>query len=150
MPETRVFQGVLSGEVTFRAKDRRFARLFRDAVRRPPKSVPKISTLREVALSNHPTKTTVGLTRYSKVRFLLLFARPKQTITFYSDLLDALSDKAAEAVIAHELAHAWLNEHVAPEESPAREKEADRLARSWGFSAEMDALDGEAETVPSA
>ncbi len=150
MPGTRVFQGILQGEVVFKAKDKRFARIFRDAVSRPPESVSKISTVRTVALSNHPTKTTVGLTRYSEVRFLVIFSRPRQTITFYSDLLDALSDKAAEAVIAHELAHAWLNEHVAPEESTSREKEADRLARKWGFGAEMDALEREAETVSSA
>ncbi len=140
-------QGILEGKVTFKAKDKRFVRIFRNAVRRPPGSVPKITTVRSVVLSNHPTKTTVGLTRYSKVRFLVIFSRPRQTITFYSDLFNALSDKAAEAVIAHELAHAWLNEHVIPEESVRREKGADRLARKWGFGAELKALDGEAETV---
>ncbi len=138
---------ILTGNFTFRAKDRRFLRIFRDAVRRPPKTVPRISSVRSVVLSNHPTTTTVGLTRYSKVRFMMIFSKPKQTITFYSDLLNALSDKAAEAVIAHELAHAWLNEHVRPEESVEREKEADGLAREWGFGAELDALDREAETV---
>ena len=97
--------------------------------------------------SNRFTKTTVGLTRYSDLKFLLVFSRPKQTITFYSSLFDALSDRAALAVIAHELAHAWLNEHVRPEESRSREHEADDLARQWGFGAELDALDREAETV---
>lgn len=120
-----------------------------EAVKRPPASVPKISSVTSVILSNHPTKTTVGLTRYSRVRFLVIFSRPRQTITFYSDLLDALSDQAAEAVMAHELAHAWLNEHVLPEESARREKQADRLARKWGFGSELEALDREAETVPS-
>jgi Zn-dependent protease with chaperone function len=89
----------------------------------------------------------VGLTKYSHVRYLMVLSRPEQTITFYSELLDALSDRAAEAVIAHELAHAWLNEHVRPEESSEREVEADRLAREWGFGSEMDSLDREAETV---
>jgi Zn-dependent protease with chaperone function len=83
------------------------------------------------------------------VKFLLVFSRPRQTITFYSSLFDALSDRAAQAVIAHELAHAWLNEHVRPEESRRRELEADALAREWGFGAELDALDREAETVNS-
>ena len=89
----------------------------------------------------------MGMTRYSDVKFFVVFSRPRQTITFYSDLLDGLSDMAAEAVIAHELAHAWLNEHVKPEESQSREKEADELARDWGFGPELDALDHEAETV---
>ena len=80
---------------------------------------------------------------------LMVLSRPRQTITFYTDLLNALSDNAAEAVIAHELAHAWLNEHVRPEESKEREAEADRLARQWGFGPELDALDSEAETVQS-
>lgn len=83
---------------------------------------------------------------YSKVRFFLL-TRPRQTITFYSHLLDALSERAAVGVIAHELAHAWLNEHERPEESRKRELEADNLARRWGFGPELDALDREAETV---
>jgi hypothetical protein len=141
--------GILQGRIELRAKDPRFLRIFRDLVRRPPKTVPKITSVRSVILSNHPTKTTVGLTRYSDHKFLMVLSRPRQTITFYSDLLDALSDKAAEAVIAHELAHAWLNEHARPEESTKREAEADRLAREWGFGPELEALDNEAETVQS-
>ena len=127
--------------------DGRFRRLFTEAARRPPESVPRITTVRTVVLSRRPTKTTVGLTRYSRVRFFLLLSRPQQSITFYTSLLDALSDPAATAVIAHELAHAWLNEHVRPEESKSREVEADSLARKWGFGADLDALDREAETV---
>jgi hypothetical protein len=141
--------GILQGKIELRANDPRFLGIFRDAVRRPPKTVPRITTVHSVILSNHPTKTTVGLTRYSDHKFLLVLSRPRQTITFYSDLLDALSDKAAEAVMAHELAHAWLNEHVRPEESAKREADADRLARKWGFGRELEALDNEAETVRS-
>ena len=126
--------------------DGRFRRLFIDAARRPPDSVPRITTVRTVVLSRRPTKTMVGLTRYSRVRFFLL-SRPQQSITFYSSLFDSLSDSAATAVIAHELAHAWLNEHVRPEESRTREVEADSLAREWGFGPDLDALDREAETV---
>lgn len=89
----------------------------------------------------------VGLTRYSDVHCDTASSKPRQTITFYSELFNALSDKAAEAVIAHELAHAWLNEHVRPESSVKRETEADELAKRWGFGPELDALENEAETV---
>ena len=54
-----------------------------------------------------------------------------QTIIFYSELLDQLSDEAATGVIVHELAHAWLNEHLSPLSSIRSETEADDLARSW-------------------
>ena len=138
---------IIEGSYILSAKGARFSRLFREAVRRPPETIPKITSVRSVVFSNRLTKTTVGLTRYSDLKFLLVFSRPKQTITFYSSLFDALSDRAALAVIAHELAHAWLNEHVRPEESRSRELEADDLARQWGFGAELDALDREAETV---
>ena len=126
--------------------DGKFRRLFMATAKRPPASVPKITTVQSVVLSRQSTKTMVGLTRYSRVRFFLL-SRPRQTITFYTPLLGALSGPAATAVMAHELAHAWLNEHVKPEESKDREGEADRLAREWGFGPELDALDREAETV---
>jgi hypothetical protein len=139
--------GIIEGKFQLRARDPRFIRLLRDAAKRPPQAVPRITSIRSVILSPHSTKTTVGLTRYSDVRFLAVLSRPRQTITFYSDLFQALSDRAAEAVIAHELAHAWLNEHVRPEESRQREEEADAIAREWGFGEELDALDNEAETV---
>jgi hypothetical protein len=145
--DKEVRSGIIAGHYTLSTKDSRFRQLFREAVRRPPGSIPRITSVRSVALSNRPTKTTVGLTRYSNLKFLVVFSRPRQTITFYSGLFDALSDWAALAVIAHELAHAWLNEHVRPEESRSRELEADRLAREWGFGAELKALDREAETV---
>ena len=129
-----------------KAKDGRFRRLFSEGTKRPPAEVPRVTTVRLVSLSRRPTKTTVGLTKYSKVRYFFL-TRPRQTVTFYSCLFDALSEPAAVAVMAHELAHAWLNEFVKPEESREREVEADALARSWGFGAELDALDEEAYAV---
>lgn len=138
--------GVLKGSFTLRSRDRRFRKIFVDAANRPPPSIPPITTVRSVTLSGRPTNTMVGLTRYSRVRYFLL-SRPRQTITFYSHLLEGLTDPAATAVIAHELAHAWLNEHVEPEESKRREEEADALARDWGFTSELEALDREAETV---
>jgi len=141
--------GIVSGVYALTSSDQRFNRLFNAANARPPSTVPRIITVSSVSLSGRPTKTTVGLTRYSHVRYFLVLSKPRQTITFYSSLLDALSDRAATAVIAHELAHAWLNEHVRPEESMTREREADDLARAWGFGPELDALDSEAETVHS-
>ena len=140
--------GIIAGPFVLKARDRRFRRLFTEATARPPQNIPRIVTVRLVSLSRRPTKTTVGLTRYSKVRFFFR-SHPRQTITFYSYLFDALSEPAAVAVIAHELAHAWLNEHVRPEESREREIEADDLARRWGFGPELEALDHEAETVNS-
>jgi len=142
-------RSILVGRHAFTSRDRRFSRLFSEATKRPPIDVPRITTVSSVRLSRRPTRTTVGLTRYSRVRYFLVLSRPRQTITFYASLLDALSDPAALAVMAHELAHAWLNEHVRPEDSREREREADDLARKWGFGAELDALDREAETVSS-
>ena len=142
--------GILGGRFSFNPRGIRFRRLFDDAVSRPPADVPRIMSVRSVSFSGRRTKTIVGLTRYSRTRFFLVLSRPRQTITFYTYLLGALSDSAATAVIAHELAHAWLNEHVKPEESKERELEADNLAREWGFGPELDALDREAETVESA
>ncbi len=138
--------GIIQGKFILHSRDKRFGRLLREAATRPPLGLPPITTIRLVALSNRRTKTTVGLTKYSRVRFFFL-SHPRQTITFYSSLMNALSAPAATAVIAHELAHAWLNEHVRPEESRRREEEADSLAREWGFGDELDALDREAETV---
>ncbi|MDE1852126.1 MAG: M48 family metalloprotease [Thaumarchaeota archaeon] len=138
--------GIIAGPFTLRSKDRAFRRLFAEATKRPPAGTPKITTVRSALLSGRLTKTMVGLTKYSRVRYLF-FSRPRQSITFFLPLLSALSEPAVMAVIAHELAHAWLNEHVKPEESSQREHEADDLAREWGFGPELDALDKEAETV---
>lgn len=70
-----------------------------------------------------------------------------QRIRLYPDLLSCLNEKSAMGVMAHELAHAWLNEYSGPEDSEKREREADSLARRWGFGAELDALSEETETV---
>jgi hypothetical protein len=71
----------------------------------------------------------------------------QHTITFYTGLLDRLSPRAVIAVMAHELAHAWLNEHIRPEASSAREDDADMLAEMWGFDGELEALASETEPV---
>jgi len=140
--------GIVEGRYTL-SRDLRFHRLFGEANARPPSAVPRITTVRSITLSRRPTKTMVGLTRYSRLRYFWVLSIPRQTITIYASLFDALSDSAATAVIAHELAHAWLNEHVRPEQSREREREADVLARDWGFGPELDALDQEAVTVLS-
>ncbi len=94
------------------------------------------------------TQGTVGLTTYRSAGSRFPGGRKTadhgmQTITFYSELLDQLSDDAAKGVVVHELAHAWLNEHVSPQSSRRREAEADELARSWGYGRFLDALDAE-------
>lgn len=124
-----------------KSDDLRFARLIAAAVSRPPSAVPRIRTLRSIELTPRESAATVGLTTYLTGR------HPRQSITFYEGLFGALSDDAALAVIAHELAHVWLNEHVGPEDSDRREDAADALAREWGFGPELVALDAEAETV---
>ncbi len=69
----------------------------------------------------------------------------KRTITFYTGLMDRLSDRAVTGVMAHEIAHVWLNEFVGPEASGRREKDADVLAEMWGFGADLKALSEETE-----
>ena len=71
------------------------------------------------------------------------------TITFYTNLMDKLTDSAVVAVMAHELAHAWLNEHLRPEASKTREDDADMLAEMWGFEAELAALAEQTEPLVS-
>jgi hypothetical protein len=96
------------------------------------------------------TEGRVGLTTFSYVggeteeRQGRLPRRGKQRIDLYGRLFSQLSEEAAIGVIAHELAHAWLNEHVSPESSKRREAEADELARSWGYGKYLDSLDAEA------
>jgi hypothetical protein len=137
--------GILDGPFAFESGDQRFTAVFLEATLRPPTTTPRITTVVSVSLEPGNSSTMVGLTRYSPAEGPS--SSPSQRITFYSPLIDELSDGAAGAVVAHELAHAWLNEHVRPEESKAREAEADSLARTWGFGPELDALDREADSV---
>jgi len=69
------------------------------------------------------------------------------TITFYTNLMDKLTDRAVVAVMAHELAHAWLNEHLRPEASKTREDDADMLAEMWGFDGKLAALAEQTEPL---
>jgi len=116
-----------------------------------PAEVPTLRSVVEVRMRKRATQGTVGLTTYRSADPVLMRGRETadrstQKITFYSELLDQLSDDAAKGVVVHELAHAWLNEHVSPQSSRRREAEADALARSWGYGRYLDALD--AETTP--
>ncbi len=126
--------------------DERFTRLFLAAASRPRIGTSAVTTVRSVSLERGRSGTVVGLTSYVPGKG---GAPPFQTMRFYSLLLDELSDRAAAGVMAHELAHAWLNEHAGPRASKSRELEADSLARSWGFGPELDALENEADTVYS-
>ena len=127
------------------AADRRFLSLFSRAISRIPPEASPVSTVETVAFEGAGEKEgLVGLTLW---RYGDDAASPRQTVTFYGDLFGRLSDAAGIAVIAHELAHAWLNEHVGPEESRGREREADLLAKRWGFGEELAQLDREAENI---
>jgi hypothetical protein len=115
------------------SSDRRLAALVDKVVSAFPhhadliRSVSKVETKKRGGMEG-----LVGLTRYCCVRKSedhSADGSPSQTITFYSDLFDEISDRSAVGVVAHEFAHAWLNEHDHPEASEKREKEADDLAR---------------------
>lgn len=139
--------GIIGTSIALSGGDEEFLRQLMACALRPPGSSRKIWSLRSVVLSDSSTVYMVGLTRYSETTVDRSRSVPSQTITFFSNLLDELSAPATLGVMAHELAHVWLNEHVRPEESHGREKEADDLARAWGFAEELDALDNEADTV---
>ena len=135
------------------ADDPRLIALLMEASSRVPRGTPALRTVKKILFRKRAaTVGLVGLTRYkfqeserSDGRRVLSPGR--HIITFYTGLLTRLSRAAALGVIAHELAHAWLNEHVAPEASERREEEADRLADTWGFGPELRALADETEPV---
>jgi hypothetical protein len=115
-----------------------------------PADVPPLRSVVEIRVRNRAARGTVGLTTYRNTESRFTGARDTvdhgaQTITLYSELLDQLSDDAAKGVVVHELAHAWLNEHVSPESSRRREGEADEVARRWGYGRYLDALDAETD-----
>ncbi len=134
------------------SNNRRFVGLLTEVLSKFPRDANPLTSVKELRLKKRGgMKGLVGLTTYCCVE---IDNDPKsskkgaiQRITFYSDLLDEISDKAAMGVIAHELAHAWLNEHVHPEDSERREKQADELARSWGYGEYLDALAAETEPI---
>ncbi len=142
------------GRVLPRAKlgsnDRRFTALLKLALSKFPRDVTAIRTVSELRMRRRgDMKGLVGLTTYCCVTAERAQEHPNlpatQTITFYSDLFDEISDESAVGVIAHELAHAWLNEHTFPEDSKKRELQADELARKWRYGGYLDALAAETD-----
>jgi hypothetical protein len=138
------------GRTEYRAESRRLLALIREALSIFPSEAQPLRSVVEIRLRKRAIKGTVGLTTYrctesSPGGDRRTAYRGTQIITFYSELLDQLSDEAAMGVIVHELAHAWLNEHISPRSSKVREAEADELARAWGYGRYLDALDAEAD-----
>lgn len=145
------FARVLPG-ATLTSDDPRLAYLVGRAVSEFPKRVAPIRSVRTVELKEKgDMEGLVGLTTYCCVRGAGDAKSPPepaaQTITIFSELLDQISDEAALGVLAHELAHAWLNEHASPEDSKEREDEADGLARKWGYGRYIDALAAQTEAL---
>jgi hypothetical protein len=130
----------------------RLMALFVECLSRIPKNGNPIRLDTDVRLRKrgHPSGL-VGLTTFRVVGYSTRGAKQKpsgsHTLTFYGDLMGQLSDRAVMAVMAHELAHAWLNENVSPEASTNREEDADILAEMWGFEAELKSLAEETEPV---
>jgi len=141
------------GDAKFLSDNARLRALVDEALSRFPSREPPLKSVTKIQLRRRSRTTgLVGLTTYccvepeeDKKGGGESANRGKQRITFYSELLNQLSDAAAIGVIAHELAHAWLNEHVDPDASSKREQEADELARKWGYGRNLGAL--AAETV---
>jgi hypothetical protein len=133
--------------------DAKYLRLFLNTVSRIPNSGLPVKSVSRVKLRKRGTlRGLVGLTTFSVEGYQMNQkgeSKPegRHEVTFYSSLLDRLSEEAVVAVIAHELAHAWLNEHVRPEASKQREEDADMLAEMWGFQSELQALERETEPV---
>ena len=142
------------GRAKFEAKSDKLKKLITEALSKFPDKVEPLRSVSRIQVRKRGRmKGLVGLTTYCCVELQKGLRRRRrqgnevsQTITFYSELLNQLSDSAAIGVIAHELAHSWLNEHVSPEASKKRETEADELARRWGYAQYLDAL--VAETMP--
>ncbi|MDA4114854.1 MAG: hypothetical protein OK474_12495 [Thaumarchaeota archaeon] len=144
------------GSALVEAKDTRFLGLLTRTLTRIPPGAPPLRTVRRVTLRRRGRMAgLVGLTIWGDLAYGVEgrsgasdeIRGGRQTLSFYTELLNQLSEDAYVGVIAHELAHAWLNEHVVPENSRAREVEADALARRWGFGEELDALEQETEPI---
>jgi Zn-dependent protease with chaperone function len=151
--ETEDWRTPFTPKAELSTDDPRLVSLVMEAFSRIPRGTPALHTLRRLLFRKRAaTVGLVGLTRYRFPEYSVEDGRTKQgvgrhIITFYTGLLIRLSRPAALGVVAHELAHAWLNEHVAPEESEKREEEADRLADMWGFGKELRALAAETEPL---
>ena len=112
---------------------------------RPIGSITSIRLRKRGSLPGLVGLTTYSISEYKRGRSEVLSPACRHMITFYSGLLNRLTDDAVMGVMAHELAHAWLNEHVGPEASRQREEDADYLAEMWGFDRQLSALSSETE-----
>ncbi len=142
------------GHAKFDAQSQRLVRLVGRTLSRFPRGTPPLKSVTKLQLRKRgQTKGVVGLTTYCCIEIGARKTnrreqkKKSQRITFYLELLNQLSDDAAVGVIAHELAHAWLNENSYPEDSMERESEADELAKSWGYGEYLDALAAETEPL---
>ncbi|MCZ6613602.1 MAG: M48 family metalloprotease [Thaumarchaeota archaeon] len=140
--------------IDFKIHDNRIKNLILQTLDNMPPDGLDISSLESIQLSDlSPTETLAALTTHSSFDVTIRNdegnewdeIRSRQKITFYLDILNNLSDLAVKAIIAHEIAHAWLNEHVKPESSQQREKDSDDLARKWGFTEELLELENETD-----
>ncbi|HEV2138989.1 MAG TPA: M48 family metalloprotease [Nitrososphaerales archaeon] len=136
-----------------RIEDSRYLRLLMNTLSTIPNSGRPIQSLTTIKLRKKGSLPgLVGLTRYQMQEYRTGgryrdAPSSRHIITFYSSLLGQLSDDSVMAVMAHEIAHAWLNEHIGPEASMRREEDADILAEMWGFSKELAALAEETEPI---
>ncbi len=140
--------------IDFKIHDNRIKNLILQTLDNMPPDGLDISSLESIRLLDlSPTETLAALTTHSSFDVTIRNdegnewdeIRSRQKITFYRDILNNLSDLAVKAIIAHEIAHAWLNEHVKPESSQQREKDSDDLARKWGFNEELLELENETD-----
>ena len=143
--------GFLSNGI-IRVQNPRYRVLLHECLHRIPLSGHPVRLRTDIRLKRRGTLPgVVGLTTFYVEGFAPNgVAREESgahTITFYTNLMDKLTDKAVIAVMAHELAHAWLNEHLRPEASKTREDDADMLAEMWGFEQELEALAEQTEPV---
>ncbi|MDA4126303.1 MAG: M48 family metalloprotease [Thaumarchaeota archaeon] len=136
-----------------RIEDSRYRRLLTNTLSLIPTSGLPIQSLTTIKLRKKGSLPgLVGLTRYQMQEYRTGgryrdAPSSRHVITFYSSLMERLSDDSVVAVMAHELAHAWLNEHIGPEASMRREEDADMLAEMWGFGKELAALAEETEPI---
>jgi len=143
--------GVLSN-ATIRVQNPRYMALLHECLHRIPATGLPVRLRTDILLKRRGTLPgVVGLTTFCVEGFAPNGVATEESgthsITFYTDLMDKLTDRAVVAVMAHELAHAWLNEHLRPEASKTREDDADMLAEMWGFEAELAALAEQTEPV---
>ena len=137
---------------TVKVHNPRYRSLLEECLARVPSSGRPIHLRTEVRLRRRGSLPgVVGLTTYTVEGYapngVAAEDSGAHTITFYTNLMDKLTDRAVVAVMAHEFAHAWLNEHLRPEASETRENDADMLAEMWGFEDELAALAEQTEPV---